>query len=151
MDLLEIRRQPNRLAAWVALILAGAMLQGCAGKPAPPAQPQARLFASDFQGGAKTCVVSKFELAPGKEAAASMQVGNDGGWCGISVAVDGKPYDTGLLTQPPEHGAVYIHPVGENTRIDYTPELGFSGADSFVARLLPGDPMLRVNVTVAPH
>ncbi|HEY3848408.1 MAG TPA: hypothetical protein VGL95_14975 [Acetobacteraceae bacterium] len=80
-----------------------------------------------------------------------MQVGNDGGWCAISVALDGKPYNTGLLTQPPEHGAVYIHPVGENTRIDYTPDSGFSGADAFVARLLPGAPTLRVNVTVAPH
>jgi hypothetical protein len=151
MDLLEIRRQSNRLAAWVALTLACAVLQGCAGNPAQPAQSQARLFASDFQGGAKACVVSKFELVPGKEVSASMQVGNDGGWCGISVAADGKPYDTGLLTQPPEHGAVYIHPVGENTRIDYTPEPGFSGSDSFVARLLPGNPTLRVNVTVAPH
>ena len=53
-----------------------------------------------------------------------MQVGNDGGWCGITVAQDGKPYDAGLLTQAPEHGKVYIHPVGDATRIDYTPDLG---------------------------
>ena len=46
---------------------------------------------------------------------------------------------------------VYIHPVGDDTRIDYTPDLGFSGIDSFVVRLLPGNPVLRVNVTVAPH
>ena len=62
MDLLEIRRQPNRRAAWLALALAGVALQGCGGKPAPQAQQGARLFASDFQGAAKTCVVPKVKL-----------------------------------------------------------------------------------------
>lgn len=115
------------------------------------AQPHARLFASDFQGGAKTCVVSNRKQDNGKEFSASMQVGNDGGWCGLDVAQDGKPYDAGLLTQVAEHGSVYIHPVGDHTRIDYTPERSFRGSDSFVVRLLPGNPEIRVNVTVAPH
>jgi hypothetical protein len=150
MDLLNTRRQPNGHAAWVALALVAVVLQGCA-KHEQPAQQHARLFASDFEGGAKTCTVPKLKLEPGKDVSADMQMGNDGGWCGITVAQDGKPYDTGLLTQLPEHGTVYIHPVGDNTRIDYTPERGFSGADSFVVRLLSGDPTLRVNVTVAPH
>jgi hypothetical protein len=152
MDLLEITRQQNRGAAWLALALIGAALQGSAEKPpAPPAQPHARLFASDFQGGAKSCVVPKLKLEAGKEVTATMQVGNDGGWCGITVAQDGKPYDAGLLTQAPGHGSVYIHPVGDDTRIDYTPDLGFNGIDSFVVRLLPGNPVMRVNVTVSPH
>lgn len=152
MDLLEIRQSSNGRAACLALALAGVVLQGCAEKPAlAPAQPHARLFASDFQGGAKACVVPKLKLEPGKEVAASMKVGNDGGWCGITVGQDGKPYDAGLLTQAPAHGEVYIHPVGDDTRIDYTPELGFSGADLFVVRLLPGSPVLRVTVAVAPR
>jgi hypothetical protein len=127
------------------------MLQGCAKKPAEPEASRTRLFASDFQGGAKSCAVPKLKLDPGKEVSASMQVGNDGGWCGITVAQDGKPYDTGLLTQAPAHGKVYIHPVGNDTRIDYTPDLGFSGTDVFVVRLLPDSPTLSVNVAVAPH
>jgi hypothetical protein len=145
-------RPVNGRAAWLALALAGVVLQGCAEKPPPPpAQPHARLFVSDMQGGAKTCVVPKLKLDAGKEFSASMQVANDGGWCGITVGQDGKPYDAGLLTQAAEHGAVYIHPVGDDTRIDYTPELGFSGNDSFVVTLLPGSPVLRVTVAVAPH
>ena len=141
----------NRRAAWLALALAGAALQGCGGKPAGPAPPSTRLFSSDFQGAAKTCVVAKFKLDAGKSASTSMQVGNDGGWCAMTVAQDGKPYDAGLLTQAPEHGDVYIHPVGDNTRIDYTPAMGFSGADSFAVTLLPDRPMLHVDVVVAPH
>lgn len=152
MDLPEIRRQPNRRAAWVALALVGAMLPGCAEKPppAPPVQQHARLFASDLEGGAKNCTVPQLKLEPGKGIPAAMQVGNDGGWCAISVTQDGKPYAAGLLTQPPAHGKVYIHPVGDDSRIDYTPELGFSGADSFVVTLLPGEPVIRVSVTVTP-
>jgi hypothetical protein len=151
MDLLEIKRRPNRRAAWVVFALAGVVLQGCGQGPEQVTGPQTRLFASDFQGGAKTCVVPKPTLTPGKEASATMQVGNDGGWCGITVAQDGQPYSAGLLTQAPGHGKVYIHPVGDATRIDYTPDPGYSGADSFVVTLLPGDPTLRVNATVAPH
>ncbi len=96
-------------------------------------------------------MVPKLKLEPGKEVPASMQVNNDGGWCGITVAQINKPYDAGLLTQAPDHGAVYIHTVGDETRIDYTPERGFSGADTFAVRLLPGNPVIRVSVTVAPH
>jgi len=149
--LLEIRRQPNRHAPWVALALIGAGLQGCAEPPPPPPPAQhARVFASDFQGGAKSCTVPKLKLESGKEVPAAMQVGNDRGWCGITVAQDGNPYAAGLLEQPPAHGRVYIHPVGDDTRIDYTPDLGFSGADSFVVKLLPGEPVIRVSVTVTP-
>jgi hypothetical protein len=150
MDLGNIRQQPIRRAAWVALALAGAVLQGCAEKPAT-AQSQTRLFASDFQGGAKSCVAPKPKLEEGKESSANMKVGNDGGWCGITVAQDGKPYDAGLVTRAPEHGNVYIHQVGDDTRIDYTPDRGFSGADTFMVTLLPGKPELRVAVTVTPH
>jgi hypothetical protein len=134
----------------VAFALVGALLQGCAPER-PVASPSPRLYASDFQGGAKNCIVSKPSLEPNQEAVAYMQVGNDGGWCSITVAQDGNPYDAGLLTQTSQHGKVYIHPVGDNTRIDYTPDPGFSGTDLFVVKLLPGNPSLRVNVTVAPH
>ena len=77
-----------------------------------------------------------------------MKLGNDGGWCAIGVANGGAPYDTELLTEPPAHGSVYIHPVGNATRIDYTPDARFSGSDSFVVKLLPGSPVLRVSVAV---
>jgi hypothetical protein len=150
MDLLDIRRQPTRHAAWLALALAATALQGCAEKPAAP-MSHTRLFASDFQGAAKACTAPKVSLQPGKELVASMQLGNDGGWCAIHVARDDKPYAAGLLSQPPAHGKVYVHAVGDATRIDYTPDRGFAGADTFLVTLLPGSPTLRVNVAVTPH
>ncbi|HUB49471.1 MAG TPA: hypothetical protein VMB73_31235 [Acetobacteraceae bacterium] len=139
---------PRGAAVWLALAVGSVLLlQGCGAQPGPQA-PQPRLFSSDFQGAAKSCTVPKPSLAAGKETAAAMTVANDGGWCAISVADDGKPYASGLLTELPAHGEVYIHPVGNMTRIDYTPDVGFAGSDAFAVRLLPGNPVLRVSVTV---
>ena len=138
--------QPRRAAAWLVLALGGLLLQGCAKSAAPASQP--RLFESDLQGAAKRCTAPKPQLAPGKETAVEMKLGNDGGWCAIVVASGGAPYDTGLLTELPAHGSVYIHPVGNATRIDYTPDARFSGSDTFVVKLLPGSPVLRVSVAV---
>lgn len=106
------------------------------------------MFAADMVGGAKQCTASKPELKPGQQASATMQVANDGGWCAVRVALDEHPYAAGLLTTPAEHGKVFIHPVGDATRIDYTPAPGYAGPDAFVVQLIPGDPSLRVAVTV---
>ena len=51
-----------------------------------------------------------------------MKLGNDGGWCAITVNNGGRPFDAGLLAAAPAHGKVLVHTVGNNTRIDYTPE-----------------------------
>ncbi len=77
-----------------------------------------------------------------------MAVGNDGGWCAITVDRNGAPYGAGLLAARPAHGKVLIHTVGDATRIDYTPAPGYAGPDSFTARLLPGESTVRVAVTV---
>ena len=126
--------------------MVGALLQGCAPK-APPA-PTARVFATDLEGGTKVCQVPKVAPLPGKDTQVAMKLGNDGGWCGIAVAADGKPYDAGLLIAPPAHGKVLIHTVGDATRIDYTPETQFAGNDAFTVRLLPGGAVLRVDASV---
>ena len=110
--------------------------------------PHERVFASDLVGAAKQCNAPSVVLADGKPTTATMQDVNDGGWCAITLQRDGKPYSAGLLTGPPAHGTVFIHPVGDVTRIDYAPDRGFVGSDSFVVRLIPGDPELRVTVTV---
>lgn len=132
--------------AGVAMIGLAVLLQGCA----PQARPASgtRLFATDFAGGAKSCNVPKVSPAAGKETPAAMTVGNDGGWCGITVDNNGHPYSAGLLTDRPEHGQVYIHSVGDATRIDYTPAKGYAGPDKFTVRLLPGNAVVRATVTV---
>jgi hypothetical protein len=136
--------------AWLALALAGLMLQGCA-ETRQTATSGPRLYAADMTGGAKSCAVPKLSLTSGAPSDAAMTVGNDGGWCAITVAQsDGKPYDAGLLSQTPQHGKVLIHEVGDATRIDYTPDANYSGSDAFAVTLIPGDPVVRTAVTVVP-
>jgi hypothetical protein len=84
-----------------------------------------------------------------------MTVGNDGGWCAISVMQPASskesgptPYKAGLLTSRPAHGKVYVHTVGDATRIDYRPAPGYAGPDSFAVTLVPGNAVLRADVTV---
>ncbi|HUD62759.1 MAG TPA: hypothetical protein VMQ99_24870 [Acetobacteraceae bacterium] len=124
------------------------LLQACAAPP--PAAPTARIFAADVAGGAKTCVVPKVAPVAGKETQVSVRVGNNGGWCGIVVNDGGKPYAAGLLIADPMHGKVLIHSVGDDTRIDYTPDPRFSGNDAFTVKLIPGDATIRAGVAVAP-
>jgi hypothetical protein len=130
-------------------LAAACLVQGCA-QPRPVASGT-RLYASDLAGGAKHCAVPTVSVAAGQESPVPMTVGNDGGWCGITVALpSSQPYSVGLLTARPAHGTIYIHTVGDATRIDYTPDRGFTGTDSFAVRLEPGSSRLRVAVTVTP-
>ena len=88
--------------------------------------------------------------AAGRTIDAAIKLGNDGGWCAITVNNNGRPFDAGLLAAAPQHGKVLIHTVGNDTRIDYTPTAHYAGADAFSVRLLPGDATIRVTATVAP-
>lgn len=143
-----IGERTSRVVAWLAIGVPLGLLQACA--PVGPAAPHNRLFASDLAGGAKNCTVSKVVATDGQISSVTMKVGNDGGWCAISLQHGGAPYATGLLTEQPKHGTVVIHPVGDDTRIDYTPARMYRGSDAFEVKLLPGNPTLRVAVTVVP-
>jgi hypothetical protein len=130
----------------LALLGAALVLQACEQKP--PAASGTRMFQADLAGAAKNCSVPKVAPVAGQEAPVTMKMGNDGGWCAITVDNGGKPFDAGLLVTEPAHGKVYIHSVGDDTRIDYTPVARFAGTDAFAVRLLPGGAVLRANVTV---
>jgi len=68
----------------------------------------------------------------------------------VTVAQSGgRPFSAGLLQTRAQHGRVHVHTVGDNTRIDYTPDTGFTGADSFAVKLVPGNATLTVNVTIS--
>jgi hypothetical protein len=110
-----------------------------------------RTYYADLQGGARVCTVPpRVSLSNGSTTEVAMTVGNDGGWCGISVSRFGGPYDNGLLMQRPQHGRVHVRKVGSATRVDYYPDAGFRGTDSFVVKLNPGEASMKVNVTVQP-
>ena len=139
---------PRRTAWPLAVLAAAALLQGCQSQRI--ATSSTRLYASDLAGGAAVCAVPDVTVANGKETATTMTVGNDGGWCGVTLGQLGHPYASALLSVRPAHGKVYVHPVGDATRVDYTPDRGFTGSDSFAVRLIPGDGVLQVGVTVKP-
>jgi hypothetical protein len=146
---LNTSRLPAHLTAWIGVAGACLALEACTPPPPPPPVSTAREYQIDQVGGAKLCTAPKLTLTDGKTTDATIAVGNDGGWCAISVTQTGpKPYDAGLLTGKPAHGKVYIHTVGDDTRIDYTPDANFAGADAYTVSLLPGSPVLHVAVTV---
>jgi hypothetical protein len=144
-----IRMRPECTpAGWLAILATALLLQACAARP--PAPPSVRLFSADVTGGARTCDPGKVTPTAGQAAEVPMRVGNDGGWCGITVSNGGRPYAAGLLAVAPAHGKVLIHTVGNDTRIDYTPVRGFTGSDTFTVRLIPGDAAVRTAVSVVP-
>ncbi len=145
---MTIRRHTT---SFLVLTTAGILLLGCSGKPSGPFGTGPQLYAADMNGEAKTCDTTKPALTSGKVTEATMKVASNGGWCGIPVRNGGQPYDAGLLVARPGHGKVLVHRVGNDTRIDYTPDFGFAGVDSFTVDLLPGEARLRVAVTAIPR
>jgi hypothetical protein len=133
---------------WLAFVAMGAMLQACAERA--PSGPPARVYAADMTGAAKVCTAPPLTPAARQTTDAAIKLGNDGGWCAITVNNGGRPFDAGLLVTGPQHGKVLIHTVGNDTRIDYTPTARFAGADAFSVRLLPGEATVRVAATVTP-
>ena len=131
-------------------VLALTALISAACTPPTRQAPAARLYAIDQADGAKSCTVSPMQVADGRETPIAMTVGNDGGWCALTLSNSGQPYAAGLLTARPAHGRVYIHTVGSATRIDYTPTAQHAGPDSFTVKMQPGDAVARVAVTVSP-
>jgi hypothetical protein len=147
-----LRAGVMRRLAETAILLTGLALAGCSHQDAGQAGSTLRVYAADLAGAAKVCDVPTVNPVPGAPSDAPMKVANDGGWCGIRVHQDGpKPFEAGLLTKRPNHGDVLIHEVGDDTRIDYTPDKGFIGNDSFVVRLIPGNATVQVGVSVIPH
>ncbi|MEA2737029.1 MAG: hypothetical protein QOH05_336 [Acetobacteraceae bacterium] len=139
----------KRHVAGTAVLMTGLLLAGCGQNAGSPAGSKLRVYAADLSGAAKVCEVPKVAPAAGARSEVVMKVANDGGWCAIPVHQDGpKPYQAGLLTTRPSHGSVLIHEVGDETRIDYTPDRAFAGSDTFIVRLIPGNADVQASVTV---
>jgi len=132
---------------WIALLMAAGLLQAC-GPEQSARSSRNRVYAVDLVGAAKVCQVPKVSPVDGQTTEVPMGLGNDGGWCGMPLQRDNGPFSAGLLIARATHGAVLIHKVGDYTRVDYTPDRGFTGADTFAVKLVPGHAVLRINVTV---
>jgi hypothetical protein len=129
---------------WLCLAATTLLAQGCAPKEAA----WDGIFAADVKGLARTCVAPTASPPNGEPVLEQMEVSNEGGWCGILASHNGAPYDSYLLVNRPAHGAVFAHRVGNNTRIDYTPDAGYTGTDNFSVRLIPGNALVQAVVTV---
>lgn len=149
-DRAALRAGAMRHVARTALLITGLLLAACS--HVETKKSTLRVYAADLAGGAKVCDVPPVNPIAGASSEAAIKVANDGGWCGISLHQAGpKPFAAGLLTTRPDHGSVMIHEVGDDTRIDYTPDRGFAGSDAFAVKLIPGDETLKVAVTVTPN
>ncbi len=137
-----------KLAVVAACLVSAAALPGCVERPAAIARLP--VYAYDQTGAARNCTIPPVKPVADKATDAAMSVENDGGWCAFSVQQGRAPYTAGLVTARPKHGKVFVHSVGDETRIDYTPAPGFAGADNFTVKMLPGDAVVEVAATVTP-
>jgi len=148
-EMIEYRLRARR-GTWFAALMTGVLLQGCSREPVPVAS-RARVYSADVTGKAKACEVAKVAPADGQTVETIMKLDDSRGWCGLPLRQsDAKPFDAGLLVERPAHGSVVIHQVGDDTRVDYTPDRGFTGSDSFVVKMLPGNAVVRISVNVVP-
>ena len=142
----------TRIARLAAVLAVAALLPGCANLLNRGAETAAPAETVNEEGIAKNCVASAVDPAAGQTAAATMTVGNDGGWCAVRVAEkDGRPFVTGLVRVRPEHGRIVIEKSGNRTLVQYFPAPGYTGADTFTAALrsrTAGAPDLTLKVAV---
>lgn len=138
----------NALRLLGGLALLGT-LGACAEQAATPASVR-RIYYVDTQGKAAVCTPPQsVSLTAGQQTDTTMTMSNEGGWCGVTLSQAGqKPYDAGMLVQRPQHGRVLVRAVGDYTRVDFFPDRGFTGTDAFTVRFAPGNPALKVTVTV---
>ena len=123
------------------------LLAGCVQPAAISSGARNPVYASDLQGKAAACTATSTTPEAGKTVAASITTGGHG-WCGLTVADGDRPFAAGLVERRPEKGSVFIHTVGDDTRVDYTPDAS-ALADSFSVRLIPGDAIVTVSVQPA--
>jgi hypothetical protein len=135
-----------RLPLRTLFAVAGLSALGAACAPKQQAAaPGPRIYAVDVQGRSALCdVPQKVSLAAGRPTEAAMTLDNDGGWCGIATDRAGP----GLVTAKPANGRLHVRKVGATTRVDYIPDRGFVGTDTFAVKLLPDQAELKVAATV---
>ena len=134
-------RQPGAVITSALLV---SLVAGCVQPPAISRQARNPVYASDLQGKAASCTASTTTPEAGKTVTATITTGGQG-WCGLTLANGDRPFAAGLVERRPEKGHVFIHTVGDDTRVDYTPD-ATPVADSFSVRLLPGDAIVTVSV-----
>ncbi len=134
---------PRLIAAAGCAVL---LLQGCAEKPPTPS-----VAAEDTNEGiADNCSFSPVQPTPGGTVNATITMSNEG-WCAYrATEKPGQPYLLGLVKKRPENGELLVRQLGGESRVEYNPNPGFVGTDSFTVALRPreqGQPDAIVQIT----
>ncbi len=145
----------RRIAGGAAsALMLGALLAGCAKPEAPPAlPPPAPLPPHAGPPPAAQCSVSPFSVKDGGTADVTMSVSSEGGYCAATLVTEGGvPFAAPLVPVAPLHGIPRVVRYNGRTSVEYTPQPGFVGHDSFVVKLIvrgkPGYTTLNLSVTV---
>lgn len=137
------------------LIVLCAVLAGCKPPPPPAVAPPPPPPLPPHIGPppAAHCSVAPFKVADGGTATVTMSVSNEGGYCAATLTTAaGAAFDAPLVPAMPAHGTPRVVKYNGQTSVEYTPNTGYVGTDSFVVRLIikgkPTDTTLNVAVTV---
>jgi hypothetical protein len=140
---------PKSRAGFLIFALSALTLGGCTQATVANVSSSLPVYSTDLQGRAAQCSAPPTNaVAEGKTLSVAMTTGGNG-WCGMLIRNGSGPYAAGLLTRRPEHGKVYVHSVGDDTRIDYTSLASPVVADAFTVRLIPGNALVEVSVKPA--
>ena len=81
----------------------------------------------------------------------AMIVSNEGGWCARGLTFNqGYAFSGGNVIHQPEHGEARVRHLASRSLIEYRPQPGYVGSDSFSVTLTPGNSTYLVSVTVQP-
>ena len=133
----------------IAIATTAIAVTGCA----PQATQVAGAAQESNEGIAKTCTSSPVDFGAGNSATATVSMTNDG-WCALHTKdKNGEPFKFGLVKVKPQQGYILIQKIGGETRIEYTPENRYVGADHFSVALASNqantpDSTIQVAVTV---
>jgi hypothetical protein len=130
----------------------GVLLQGCEKPVVIPPPPPPPLPPHAGPPPAKLCSVSPFSVKDGGTADVQMTVSHEGGYCAATLtADDGQPFDAPLVPVVPLRGIAHVIKYNGKTSIEYAPQPGFTGHDSFVVKLIvrgrPGYTVVNMSVT----
>jgi hypothetical protein len=94
-----------------------------------------------------------FAVKDGGTANVSITLSNEGGYCAATLTADsGQPYAVGLVPVMPLHGITRVVKYNGKTSVEYSPQPGYSGHDSFIVKLIvrsqPGYTVLNMSVNV---
>jgi hypothetical protein len=156
---LEVRRSLFMTRLAMGSVAVCLVLQGCAKPEAPPPPPPPPPPAPHAgPPPAKLCVVAPFTVKDGGTADVHMTLSNEGGYCAATLtAGDGQPFAAGLVPVTPLHGIPRVvkyrgNTSVEKTSVEYSPQQGYKGHDSFIVKLIirgqPGFTVLNMSVDV---